>query len=121
METANGLISFEQSGQAAFEDCFSLIFVKLPQYQQVGKRDAGSLVCIAHERSGVFLAYAGTSVGTVKNDFVPRPILAEKMGLRFSEFGQLVIVRLKERSLRMTDEKSIPHFRPVPSANCCTA
>jgi hypothetical protein len=96
METANGLVSFEQSGQTAFEDCFSLILVKLPHYQRIGKLDAGFPAGITHERESVFLADAGTSAGAVKNDSAPRPILAEKTGLRFSEFGQFVVVRLKE-------------------------
>jgi len=117
METANGLVSFEQSGQTAFKDCFSLIFVKLPHYRRIGKPDAGFPAGITHERESVFLPDARARAGAVKKDFVPRPILAEKAGLRFSEFGQLVVVRLKERSLRMTDEKTNPTFRSVPPSN----
>jgi len=84
------------SGQAAFEDCFSMIFVKLVQLHRVGKRDAGFPAGITYERESVFLPDARASARAVKNDFVPHPILAEKAGLRFAERGQFVIVRLKE-------------------------
>ena len=121
MELADALVVFEQSGQAAFENLFSLIFVKLVQHHRVGKLDAGFPAGISHQRESVYLPDTRTSASAVKNGFVPHPILAEKTGLRFAERGQLVIVRLKERSLRMTDEKGNPHFRLVPPVECCTA
>jgi hypothetical protein len=117
VEAADGLVSFEQSGQAAFEDCFPLIFVKLPQHQRVGKVYACFPAYSAHQSECLFLADARASADAVKNGSVVRPIFAEKMSLSFSEPGQLVVIRLKERRLRMTDEKDNPHFRPVPPSN----
>jgi hypothetical protein len=110
MENADGWVIFEQPWQAATQNGFSLIFVKFLQHQRVGKRDAGFPAHIAHDSEGVFLSDARASAGAVKNDVVTRPVLSEETGLRFSEFRQLIVIRLKERSLRMTDEKDNPHF-----------
>jgi len=45
------------------------------------------------------------------------PILAEMTCLRLSKSRQLVVVLLKERSLRMTDEKENSHYNPALPSN----
>src|SRR5271155_4617350 len=116
VESTDALVVFEQSGQTALEHSFGMIFIELRQHQRLGKLEAGFVVGVAHELDGVLLADTWTDADPVENDVASRPILTEKTCLRFSERGQLVIVLLKKRSLRMTDEKENPHSNlPIPS------
>src|SRR5467141_4259724 len=52
-----------------------------------------------------------------KNDLASSPIIAEMTCMRLSESRQLVVVLLKERSLRMTDEKENSHCNPALPSN----
>jgi len=100
-----------------FEHGFALILIELRQHQGVGKLEAGFGVGVAHEPEGVFLADTGTGADAVKNDLASSPILAEMTCLRLSESRQLVVVLLKERSLRMTDENENSHCNPALPSN----
>jgi hypothetical protein len=117
VESSDALIVFDQSRQAVFEHGFALILIELWQHQGVGKLEAGFGVGVAHEPEGVFLADTGTGADAVKNDLASSPILAEMTCLRLSESRQLVVVLLKERSLRMTDEKENSHCNPALPSN----
>jgi hypothetical protein len=64
-----------------------------------------------------FWADTGTGADAVKNDLASSPILAEMTCLRLSESRQLVVILLKERSLRMTDEKENSHSNPALPSN----
>ncbi len=44
VELADSLVVFKQSGQAAFENRFSLIFIELRQHEWLGKLEAGFVV-----------------------------------------------------------------------------
>src|ERR1700693_5925437 len=109
MKIADMLVFLKQSRQTAFENGFCLIFIKLGERQRLWKRETVSFERLADEPSGIFLTNTWTDAHAVEDDTALRPILTESSCLRFAELRQLVIVRLKEGSLRMADDKESSH------------
>src|SRR5258708_35793922 len=109
MKIADRLVFLKQSSQTAFDNGLPIIFVEFRQHQRLGKCEALFLEPLAHKPGSVPLPDARTDAHAVKNDAALRPMLTESSCLRLAELGQLVIVRLKERSLRVTDEKKSSH------------
>ena len=85
MESPDSLIVFEQSGQAACEHSFRLIFIELRQHERLRKLETCSIVGSAYKPQSVFLTGTGTDAGAVKDDLASCPMLAEKTRLPFSE------------------------------------
>ena len=115
VEIANSWVSFEQFGQALFQDRFSVILIELREDPKRRKRGAFVSVHLANQFGCVLLPHTRTGTCLFKNNAAHRQVFPKTPCLVLPERGQLVIVGLEEGSLRVANEEKLSHEHPIRS------
>src|SRR5208282_3754043 len=95
-----------------FQHDVTLKFIKFVEHAGRWKIQAVSFIDLAHASFRVAMSQPRARANSVERHFVPSPIFTEDASLRFAGGGQLVVVRLKEGSLCVTNQKNASHASP---------
>ena len=116
-EIADMGISLDKVREAFFQHNVALKFVKFVEHDRFRKIQAIFRISLAHTFFGVAMAETRASANAIECDFVASPILSQNTRLGFADGGKLVVVRLKERSLCVANQKNASHASPEKTAS----
>ncbi len=109
MQLADLIVTLDEPRQGPLEHRFAVIFIELAHHDRLGKLDAGIAIALARNPCRVLLPDAGTGENAIKRDVSPLPIFSQQARLQLATGRKLIVIRLKERSLRVTYQENTAH------------
>ncbi len=110
-------VDFAELGETFFQYYVTLKFIEFVEYLGTRKIQTVIRVDFAHSFFCAAMANARPRANTVEFDFVASPILSQYARLSFAGWRELVVIRLKKRSLCVANQKNASHLPPEETAN----